>query len=208
MEPKKKKCKGSSKAKGHGCGQEVFERKLGLCNKCYPKWLLGTPEGRERVSKHTLKATAPRRGIEKARKEKEDRTKLQWLRVNVMTWCHKYIKERDKGKPCVSCGQIWSPEHQAGHWKKASDYPTLKYWEFNIHNQCEGCNLMKDGNVQRYGDRILKRIKPEQKEEIERMCIEYKQMDFKWDRDELNSLREYYKEKYHLQKAINLEKGI
>lgn len=208
MKPKQKKCRGSGKALGHGCGQLTFERTLGLCRECYPTWLRETPEGRERVSKHTLKATAPRRQIEEARQRKTDRTKLQYLKTNVQTWCHRFIKERDKGKPCVSCGQPWSDDHQAGHWKKASDYSTLKYWEFNIHNQCKGCNLMKDGNVQRYADRILKRISPEQKQEIERMCIQEKQMDFKWDRQELEELRDYYKEKYHLQKAFNLEKGI
>lgn len=205
MKAKKKKCKGLGVAKDHGCMEEVFKRTLGLCENCYPAWLLNTPEGKERLEKHTLKAKEPRMQIEKARAEKKDRTSLQYLKNSVMTWCHRYIKERDKGKPCVSCGQPWSSDHQAGHWKKASDYSTLKFWEFNIHNQCQGCNLMRDGNVQKYGDRITKRISPDQKKEIERMCQEEKQTDFKWDREELNDLRDYYKEKFHLQKAINLE---
>ena len=208
MEPKKKKCKGSSKAKGSGCNEMVFIRTLGLCKKCYPEWLLNTPAGNERLKKHTLKVTEPKRELQKAIKDKKDKTSLQYLKVNVQTWAHRFIKERDKGKPCVSCGQNWNSEHQAGHWKKASDYSTLKFWEFNIHNQCKGCNLMKDGNVQKYGDRILKRISKEQKETIEKMCLEEKQISFKWDREELNLLRDYYKEKYHLQKAINIEKGI
>tara|TARA_R110002153_G_scaffold189041_4_gene341908 strand:+ start:12846 stop:13472 length:627 start_codon:yes stop_codon:yes gene_type:complete len=206
IEPKLKPCKGTSKAIGNGCGKKILNRNLGLCKKCYSNWLLNTPEGKERLSKHTLKVTAPRTELKRAIKAKQDRTKLQYLKVSVQTWCHRFIKERDKGKNCVSCGEPWSSDHQAGHWKKASDYSTLKFWQFNIHNQCQGCNLMKDGNVQKYADRILKRITQEQKNEIEKMCIEEKHSDFKWDREELKELREFYKEKYHLQKLINDEK--
>jgi hypothetical protein len=208
IEPKKKKCKGTGKAKNNGCNTETFYRTLGLCKKCYPNWLLNTPEGKERVLKQTLKVTKPRTELREAIKQKEDRTKLQYLKVSVQTWCHRFIKERDKGKPCVSCGQQWSTNHQAGHWKKASDYSTLKFSEFNIHNQCQGCNLMKDGNVQRYADRILKRITQDQKNEIENMCLQEKKIQFKWCRTELEELREFYKEKYHLQKKINEAKGI
>tara|TARA_R110000787_G_scaffold74970_6_gene166303 strand:- start:372 stop:995 length:624 start_codon:yes stop_codon:yes gene_type:complete len=206
LEQKEKKCKGLGIAKGNGCGNMSLERRLGLCRACYPNFLLHTPEGRERVKKHTLKAKEPRESLQKAFQEKKDKTSLQYLKVSTVTWCHRYIKERDKGKPCVSCGQSWSLDHQAGHWKKASDYSTLKFDENNIHNQCRGCNLLRDGNVQKYGDRIRMRISEEQKEEIERKCREEKQKVFKWERTELEELRNHYKKKYHLEKVKNLEK--
>lgn len=205
IEPKEKKCKGLGVAKDNGCGKLSLSRKLGLCGHCYPQWLLHTPEGKERVKKHTLRAKEPMESLSRAFQEKKDRTSLQYLKVSTVTWCHKYIKERDKGKPCVSCGQPWSLDHQAGHWKKASDYSTLKFWESNIHNQCRGCNLLRDGNVQKYGDRITLRISEEEKAVIERKCREERQSLFKWDREELISIRDYYKKKYHLEKARNLQ---
>jgi len=44
-----KPCKGTSKALGYGCGDEVSVklRKYGLCTaKCYPEWLYGTNSGK------------------------------------------------------------------------------------------------------------------------------------------------------------------
>lgn len=203
IEPKKKPCKGTGKAKESGCGQITIRRKYGLCMTCYPKWLYSTPEGKKMVERLTIKATEPSRELQKAFKEKKDRNKLQYLLMNTMIVCHKYIRERDKGKPCVSCGQLWGKDHQAGHWKKAELYSTLKFFENNIHNQCQGCNLMKDGNVQRYADRITMRITEQEKQEIEQMCIDERQSNFKWDRQELEELRTYYNEKYKIQKQIN-----
>ena len=65
LEPKRKKCRGTGKAKNFGCGKEKFKRTLGLCNSCYPKWLLNTSEGKERLKKHTLKVLEPRLKLKK-----------------------------------------------------------------------------------------------------------------------------------------------
>jgi hypothetical protein len=194
---KAKNCKGTGKAKGNGCGETHFRRKYGLCLPCYAKWLLNTTEGAETLRKHTIKVTEPRQRLKDELKKEKDRTKLQYLIQSTVNWCHKYIRLRDEGKECVSCGQPWNKNHQAGHLKKAELYSTLKFDENNIHNQCMGCNLMKDGNVQLYNDRILKRITQAQKDEIERKCIEERQNSFKWQRDDLEQVREYYKKKYN-----------
>ena len=193
---KEKPCKGMGKAKGfESCGYLFFKRTYGLCQKCYSKWLLTTPEGKEKLSKATLKATKPRRDLEKARAEKKEYKSLGWLLINTRTICHDYIKLRDKGKPCVSCNQPWSKDHQAGHWKKAELFSTLKFDERNIHNQCEGCNLFNDGNVQEYGNRIHLRIGREGKKELEHLAELDKQINFKWDRLQLVETRDYYKAK-------------
>ena len=136
-----------------------------------------------------------RQKIREAITQKKEKSSLGWLKINVRTVCHDYIKLRDKGKPCVSCGQPWSEEHQAGHWKKAELYSTLKYNEFNIHNQCPGCNLYKDGNVQNYSDRIHIRIGHDKKSELEELAAQEKRTYFKWDRIELKEIRDYYKDK-------------
>ena len=199
-----KNCKGTGQALGHGCGDLVpvqingnANRKFGLGKscKCYTKWLLNSDQGKALLERTTLKVTAPARSLKEHKHQRKLQTSLEYLKVNTRTVCHDYIKLRDKGKPCVSCGQPWNLEHQAGHWKKASDYSNLKFNEFNIHNQCVGCNIGKEGNVQLYGDNITKRISKEQKKEIERMALEYKKVGFKWDRLELNEIREYYKQK-------------
>jgi len=195
IETKPKKCKGTGRAKGSGCGEQVLRRKYGLCMSCYPTWLYKTPEGLELVEKHTLKATAPRREAKQALEDHKAEMKLSNLLINVRYVCHNYIKLRDKGQPCVSCGMPWNNTHQAGHWKKAELYSTLRYDERNIHNQCQGCNLMKDGNVQKYADRITLRISEEDKALVEQMAKDEKKNAHKWDREELNKIRAYYKQK-------------
>ena len=206
IQPKKKSCKGSGKAKDfNGCGQDVFKRVYGLCQSCYAKWLYNTPEGLEKLSKATLKVKQPKLDLAKAKAEKAKKNTLQSLLINVRTVCHEYIRLRDKGKPCVSCGQSWSSDHQAGHWKKAELYPSLKFDERNIHNQCQGCNLFNDGNVQKYSDNIHTRITQAGKEELERIAADEKKISFKWDREKLNAVREYYRMKI---KQLKEERGI
>lgn len=192
-----KPCKGTSKALGYGCGDEVSVklRKFGLCNKCYRDWLLNSKEGKDMVISHTLKATKPRRDLQTYKDERKSEGKISNLLINIRYVCHNYIKERDKGKPCVSCGEPWHEGHQAGHWKKAETYSVLRFHENNVHNQCQGCNLMKDGNVQMYSDRITERITLKQKQEIEHIAAESKKGHHKWSKPELIEIREYYKKK-------------
>ena len=203
MKPKqqtpKKKCKGSGKAKDYGCGKDVNQRTrvygLGRECGCYSDWLLNSPEGKAKIERSRLKATKPRRDFQRYKDEKESEKKLSWLLINVRTVVHEYIRERDKGRPCVSCGQPWNDTFQAGHWKKAETYPELRYNEFNINGQCKGCNLFSDGNVQKYTDRAAERIGEGNRDEIERIAASSKKNNFKWDRQELIKIREKFKRK-------------
>jgi hypothetical protein len=193
---KEKQCKGTGKAKGFdACGTMTFKRTYGLCPSCYASWLLNTPEGKEKLQKTTLKITKPKRDLQKAINEKKEQSSLSYLKQNTVNACHEYIKLRDKGKPCVSCGQPWNKEHQAGHFYKAELYSNLKYDEFNIHNQCVGCNIHKNGNEQKYRERILLRISTDELDRLDRDAAEYKVMNFKWDRENLKQIRDYYKKK-------------
>lgn len=196
-ELKTKPCKGTGKAINHGCGKQVIQKYrvfgLGRECKCYQNWLLNSPEGLAKVERNTLKATKPRRDLQTYKDERKSESTISNLLINVRYVCHNYIKERDKGKPCVSCGQPWHVDHQAGHWKKAETYSVLRFNEHNIHNQCKGCNLMKDGNVQMYGVEITRRITEEQKQEVERIAAESKKGHHKWSKPELIEIREYYK---------------
>ena len=199
-----KKCKGVGKGSGYGCGKlvkvQLFGKSnriygLGLSCKCYSKWLVGSDEGKAKIKRTALKVTKPRMDLQKGLEEAREEIKLSNLLINVRYVCHNFIKLRDKGKPCVSCGEPWNPTHQAGHWKKAELYSSLRFDETNIHNQCKGCNLYTDGNVQKYGDKIILRITDEQKEAIEYKASQSKKESFKWDINELKEMRTYYNRK-------------
>lgn len=65
-----------------------------------------------------------------------------------------YVRLRDRGKPCISCGRTY--EHMdAGHYYGKGAYPNLKYDEMNVHMQCRRCNMQ--GNVQGFMKGLLER---------------------------------------------------
>jgi len=196
IKPKEKKCKGIGITQGYGCGDLTLYRQNGLCKKkCYPSWLLESDAGKARLQKALLKVTKPRLDLEQAEREKKDRTKISYLLVNVRNICHEYIRERDRGLPCISCGGLWQSDHQAGHFYKAELYSTLKFDERNISNQCVGCNIRKDGNESGYRVGIMNRYGKEHLELLDELAATEKQTTHKWDRQELENTRNYYKEK-------------
>lgn len=197
---KEKPCKGIGKAHGvKGCGKVTAYRTYGLCDSCRADFLLNDERGKIILQKATLKATAPRikaqKDLEKAKQERKNKNSLELLKVNVRTVCHNYIKLRDKHKPCISCGQPWHSDFQAGHFYKAELFSTLKYDEHNIHGQCPGCNLRKEGNLAPYAVNLPRRIGLNLFRELENKASIDKQTNFKWDRQILNEIRKYYQQK-------------
>jgi len=205
-----KKCKGNGKAKGHGCGNELkysennglksYYSKYGLglyC--CYPYWLYSSDQGKELLGKTITKTQAPRKKLERELKEernqKKERQSLSLILKNLMNSCHAFIRERDKHKPCISCGIPWSPKFQAGHFYKAELFPSIKHNETNIHGQCVQCNIRKEGNESEYRVNLPKRIGLEAFEELNFLAKQEKKNVFKWDRQELKRLNNYYRSK-------------
>lgn len=198
IKPKKSKpCKGTGNAKGYGCGKQTLHRVYGLgkmCG-CYSDWLLNSEAGKIKLQKSILKASKPRRELEKAEKERKHRNGLGTLLKNVRNVCHQYIRERDKYKPCISCGEPWNERHQAGHFYKAELFSKLKFNEYNINGQCEGCNIRKDGNESQYRVNLPNRIGLEKYRELEHLASLEKKTDHKWEREALIEIRKYYKQK-------------
>ena len=193
---KNKSCKGQGKAISvKGCGKiiNVNFRKYGLCQSCYASFILETDYGRLLLEKATLKATKSRKEFNEAEQEHKENKSLGWLLTNTKNVFHEYVRLRDKGKDCVSCGQAWSNEHQAGHFKKAELFSILRFNENNVHNQCKGCNLFNDGNEQEYALRIHLRIGKEGLKEIVRLSELDHKLNHKWNREDLKEIREKYK---------------
>jgi len=192
-----KRCKGTSKAINYGCNEFQEERIFGLGKKCgcYKEWLLNTPEGADYLKSVTFKISKPRIDLENAQFERKDRVKLGHLLSNTKNICHEYIRLRDKGKDCVSCGIQYLEDFQAGHFYKAELYSNLKYDEFNISGQCRQCNLRKEGNESGYRAGIIQRYGFEHLRYLDEKAKSYKQNNFEWDRTQLVEIRDYYKQK-------------
>jgi hypothetical protein len=96
---------------------------------------------------------------------------------------NKYIRMRDHGRPCISCGS--SPEQKiggsmdAGHYRSRGSAGHLRFNVFNIHAQCVKCNRFGSGNAVDYRIELIKRIgfdrveRLEQDNEYRKFTIDY-----------------------------------
>jgi len=80
-----------------------------------------------------------------------------------------FIRERDKGQPCISCGTT-DPAlcYDAGHYRTTGAHPELRFEEDNCFRQCHyNCNINRSGNIVDYRIGLLARIGAERLEWLE-----------------------------------------
>jgi hypothetical protein len=100
-----------------------------------------------------------------------------------------YIRKRDEGLPCISCGS--NNGNQAGHYFAVKGHSALRFNEWNIHLQCAGCNMYKHGNQAMYRIGLVEKIGEKAVNGLETIATKVKV--YKWSRSELNELIEKYK---------------
>ena len=84
--------------------------------------------------------------------------RAKWL-AEAQTACNAYIRERDKGLPCISCGNTNDVKYCAGHYKTRGGHPELRFHPMNIHRQCDwNCNLNLSGNIAEYRPNLIDKI--------------------------------------------------
>lgn len=171
-----RKCKGTGKAKGFGCGQEDNHYRYGLCltkNHCFQNWLRNSEAGQEMLIKAS---NFGRKKVSAVRKKEESKDKRE-RRFELLSYpkrvqearrvFQKWIRERDKDLPCVSCGNPFAEDYHAGHFKKAEVYSQLIFHRHNCHKQCVRCNVFLGGNEANYRVELIKRIGEEAVNELE-----------------------------------------
>ena len=113
-----------------------------------------------------------------------------WLQ-KAQTAFNAYIRARDRGLPCVSCG---CPDGQgkrnAGHYRAAGVNTALRFHEANVHGQCERCNTMLSANLIPYRKVLIERVGLEVVEWLD-SNHEIK----RWTIAELQEVERYYKQK-------------
>ena len=191
---KEKKCKGIGKAKeSTGCGKITMFRKYGLCQSCYGSFLTTTETGKSILSKAITTAKKPRKDYNDMVRTTKENKSLESLKKTTVNLCHKYVRLRDEGKPCASCNTPYKSDFDAGHCYPAGKYSNLKFNEYNIHAQCIQCNRFKDGNEVAYLLNLENLIGANRVNELHLLASDYKKESFKWDRQELLRLGNYYK---------------
>ena len=126
----------------HIC-HEKYEPYSSLAKTCSPKCALEfTKRKQEREANQKRRAF----NAETRRKKSELKTRREWLR-ETQTAFNAFIRERDRDKPCISCGATNAdlpPRHggqwDCGHYLTTGAHPELRFNEFNAHKQCRECN--------------------------------------------------------------------
>jgi len=101
-------------------------------------------------------------GIERRRKTRELKESLKthskWLQ-ELQVIFNRFIRLRDSGQPCISCGTTKDVKYDAGHFYSVGAYPNLRINEHNVHKQCSNnCNIHLSGNLAEYAIRLPERI--------------------------------------------------
>jgi hypothetical protein len=102
---------------------------------------------------------------------------------------NKYIRTRDEGLVCISCGS--DKANQAGHWISVKQSSALRFHEWNVNLQCAGCNLYLHGNQVMYRVGLVQKIGEKAVAELESMYINNRIK--KWTREELEDIINKYK---------------
>lgn len=144
------------------------------------------------LAKKKTKEAAEQRKVERA-KDREQKLALKPLHYwakRAETKCNAYIRERDKGEPCISCGTYDAPVWHAGHCYTVAARPDIRYHEDNIHLQCPKCNTYQGGMVGEYKRRVVSKIGQERFD-----ALEYVNPAFKKTREYYQEIEAFYDRK-------------
>lgn len=125
----------------------------------------------------------------KKKMENDLKTTQDWLK-EAQTIFNKFIRYRDEGLPCVSCGNP-PKKKNAGHYFSSGGHSNVRFDEDNVHLQCEHCNTFLSGNLLNYQIGIEKRIGVERLIELQAKA----HIEKRWSIEELKELIKIYKKK-------------
>lgn len=154
----------------------------------------------EYASRVASRSAAKRMAVErKALKVHRDKlkTRSQWLKEAQVEF-NRYIRERDRELPCISCGRFHTGSYDAGHYRSVGAASHLRFNEDNCHRQCVPCNQHKSGNVVEYRIQLCHRIGVGRVE-----SLEASNGQVKWSIEDAKRIKAEYKAKLKALKAEN-----
>lgn len=155
----------------------------------YPKPQKQTKEEKRIKSLEKLRERQKRQ-LEKLKDKvkKKPKDSIANLKKKAQKVFNAWIRERDKGLPCISCGKDCG-KAQAGHYVSQGSSGALRYHPDNVSLQGAGCNLYKHGNLIEYRIGLVKKIGIDRVVWLEEHRNDVK----KWNREELEEIIEKYK---------------
>jgi hypothetical protein len=150
-QPRPKTCKNPA------CGVKFVPQRLGQAV-CSPLCALAIKDVNNDKARKAL-AQVERKAI-KAAKERI-KSRADYLK-DAQTAFNAWVRERDAGLACVSCGRHHQGQWHAGHYRTVGGNPELRFEPLNVWKQCAPCNNHKSGDIVNYRIELVRRIGVEQ----------------------------------------------
>jgi hypothetical protein len=115
------------------------------------------------------------------------KTRQDWLREAQQAF-NAWVRERDHGMPCISCGTTTAGQWHAGHYRTTKAAPELRFEPLNCHKQCAQCNNFDSGNIVEYRLSLINRIGADKVD-----WLEGPHEAKKYTIDDLREIRDYYR---------------
>lgn len=146
------------------------------------------------IHKLELRNAMIQRSLDRSKTKKQKTVgivRISDLKKEAQKYFNKYIRERDKDLPCISCGATTARAWHAGHYWAQGMSGALRFNENNVHKQCDSCNVWKHGNPLEYRMNLLDKIghgtlnyldlhhhdtKKYAREELESIITKYKEL--------------------------------
>lgn len=197
MMPNKRKCKSCSTY----TREYIVINNMAFCDKtCAVDYAVSNQEkGRAKIKQAKSKEIRERK--------KSLRTK-SWYVKKAQGYFNSAIRERDKNRPCISCGRgglenKYGGSWDCGHYKTVGAFPELRFEPLNAHRQCKSCNAgsskysMKGKTVsQDYTERLIKRIG---QEKVDWLNGHHEAK--RYTKEDLTAIAKYYREQVKLMES-------
>lgn len=159
--PRPKACKNPA------CGQKFTPQRMGQ-HVCSPLCGLAIKDLNQDKAKKALQAVERKehREAKKSLKKRSD-----YMREAQTAW-NRYVRARDLGLPCASCGA--TPSQKLGgtmdcsHYRSVGSAPHLRFHLHNAAAACVRCNRNLSGNIVELRKGLIERIGSEKIEALER----------------------------------------
>lgn len=141
---------------------------------------------------------AEEREIRRARAKRELLKTPTEVAAGTQAVFNRYIRIRDKHKPCISCGQSpYIGARHASHYRSRKAASQLRFNLFNTAASCAQCNSFKSGNVVEYRIELVRRIGEDRVR-----ALEWNQDKVRYTNEYLERLRKVFKRKADLYERL------
>ena len=140
-----------------------------------------------RVKREQAVAKIERKAIKEAKEKLK--TRRDWMK-EAQQAVNEAVRERDRNRPCISCGRHHQGQWHAGHYLSRGAHPELSLDPRNIHRQCAPCNTHLSGNQVNYRKGLIERHGIERVE-----WLEGHHEPKRYSIDDLKAIRDEYRVK-------------